>query len=357
MNLPSTYRFALLALLTSMPLPVIGYWLGSNYVTLLAGFVLLPLLDLIVGRDRGNLTPEQERALESQWRFRAGLYLYVPVHLALIAWGAFVAASGELSAVQTVGLTLSVGLATGAQGITIAHELGHKKSALDRVLARLLLVTVSYGHFYIEHNRGHHARVATHDDPATARYGESFYRFYPRALLGSFVSAWRLEAERLRRRQAGLFSWRNQMLWFCGLPALIALGFGLALDPAAALFFLGQSWMAFTLLEAINYVEHYGLVRERRTDGTLQRVTHRHSWNASEAVSNFCLINLQRHADHHAHPSRPYQILRHHDDSPQLPTGYAGMVLIALMPPLWFRLMNPRVEQLGRHGPRETAAA
>jgi alkane 1-monooxygenase len=190
--------------------------------------------------------------------------------------------------------------------------------------------------------------VATREDPATARFGESFYHFYPRALLGSFRSAWRLDAGRLRRSARHPLGWHNQMLWFIGVPLLIVAALWVAFGPRAALFFLGQSAMAFTVLEAINYLQIYGLVRERHPDGRIESVTHRHSWNASEAVTNCCLINLQRHADHHDNPGRPYQALRHHDGSPQLPTGYAGMLLVALVPPLWFKIMNPRVARL--HG-------
>ncbi|MFO1292215.1 MAG: alkane 1-monooxygenase [Rubrivivax sp.] len=342
----ASWRYALFALLTLIPVPVIGWLLGNNWLMPLLAFVLVPLLDLVVGRDPRNPSPEQERRLATRWRFRLGLYAQVPVQLALIVWGAMVIASGQLSASQALGLTLSIGLSTGGQGIMIAHELGHKKSLFDRALAWLLLVSVSYGHFYIEHNRGHHARVATPDDPATARFGESFYRFYPRAVAGSFASAWRLERERLRRRALPLLHWRNQMLWFGAAPAAIALLLWLAFGRWAVLFFFAQSWVAFSLLELINYVEHYGLERARRADGGLERVTHLDSWNASETLTNWCLLNLQRHADHHAHPARPYQTLRHYDDSPQLPTGYPGMALVALLPPLWYRLMNPRVEQL-----------
>jgi len=263
--------------------------------------------------------------------------------LCLIVWCAWVVASGELSPAQSLGLALSVGIVTGAQGITIAHELGHARSQLDRWLARALLTSVSYGHFTIEHNRGHHVRVATPADPASARYGESFWRFLPRTLVGSYLSAWRIEIERLRRLQLQPASWRNEMIWFSVIPLAIAAALALAWGAGAALAFVLQSAMAVTLLEAVNYVEHYGLVRARLADGRYERVGHRHSWDADNFLSNCFLVHLQRHADHHTHPARPYQALLHHDDSPKLPTGYAGMVPLALVPPLWFALMNRRV--------------
>jgi alkane 1-monooxygenase len=354
MNWLLKHRFAVVALLTAVPLPVIGFALGQNWLTVIVAFVALPLADWAVGQDRRNPTPADEARWADGREGSATLYAYVPVQVGMILWAAAVFAGGELSAAQSLGLLLSVGVVTGGQGITIAHELGHRRSAVDRGLAQLLLTTVCYGHFYIEHNRGHHARVATPDDPATARLGESLYGFVPRAIAGSLVSAWRLETLRLRRRDEACFSRHNQMLWFFAVPALFTLALALAWGPQAALFFIGQAVVAIVLLEAINYVEHYGLVRHV-AGGALEHVTPRHSWNSSQRLSNACLINLQRHADHHAAPTRPYPLLRHHDDSPQLPTGYPGMVMLALLPPLWFSVMNPRVAGLRRQARAGTA--
>ena len=335
------YRF-LLALLVSV-LPVHGYILGNNYLALIVGLPVIALLDFVFGKDRRNPSPEEFSTLEEARFYRAILYAYVPIHLGLILWGAVTMARGELSPAQALGLMLSVGFVTGAQGITVAHELGHKKSRLEQFLAKILLTTVCYGHFFVEHNRGHHVRVATQEDPASARYRESFYAFYPRTVIGSYVNAWRLEAARLRQHRLPFRHWRNQMLWFTAVPLLIVAIFWLTLGATAAVFFLVQSWMAFTLLELVNYIEHYGLVRRRQDNGRYERVDHHHSWNAADRLTNYFLIHLQRHSDHHAHPTRRYQALLHYDDSPQLPTGYSGMVLLALVPPLWFALMDPRV--------------
>ena len=335
------WRF-LFALLGTM-MPIAGYLLGDNYHAFLVAFVIIPLLDWLLGKDPSNPAAAEMKRIEEDPVFRGILYTYVPIHFGLIVWCAWVVASGELSPAQSLGLALSVGIVTGAQGITIAHELGHARSKLDRWLARALLTSVSYGHFTIEHNRGHHVRVATPADPASARYGESFWRFLPRTLVGSYLSAWRIEIERLKRLQLQPASWRNQMIWFSVIPLAIAGAFALAWGAGAALAFAVQSAMAVTLLEAVNYVEHYGLVRARLADGRYERVGHRHSWDADNFLSNCFLVHLQRHADHHTHPARPYQALLHHDDSPKLPTGYAGMVPLALVPPLWFALMNRRV--------------
>ena len=335
------YRF-LLALTVTL-LPVQGYMLGNNYLALIIGLPVIALLDFLVGRDRRNPLPAELSLLEDDGFYRAILYAYVPIHLGLILLGATVVARGELSPAQTLGLMLSIGFVTGAQGITVAHELGHKKSRLERLLAKILLTTVCYGHFFIEHNRGHHVRVATRDDPASARYRENFYAFYARTVIGSYRNAWRLESARLKQRGWPFWSWHNQMLWFTAVPLVIALLFWSNLGPMAALFFLVQAWMAFTLLELVNYIEHYGLARKKLDTGRHEPVTHHHSWNASETLSNCFLIHLQRHSDHHVNPTRRYQALMHYDNSPQLPTGYSGMLMLALLPPLWFAVMNPRV--------------
>jgi alkane 1-monooxygenase len=335
----------LLALFGTL-MPIAGYLRENNYHAFLITFLIIPVLDWVAGRDESNAAPGQAAQLEQSQFFRAILYLYAPIHLGLIVWGAWVVTHGDLAPAQNLGLMLSVGIVTGAQGITIAHELGHKQSAADRWLARMLLVTVNYGHFTIEHNRGHHLRVATPEDPATARYGEGFWRFLPRTVIGSYRSAWELERERLQRLGLAVTSWRNQMLWFSALPIFIGGALGLALGPLATVFFFAQSAMAITLLETVNYVEHYGLTRNKLADGRYERVDVRHSWDADNLLTNCFLIHLQRHADHHTHPARPYQALRHLDESPKLPAGYAGMIPLAVIPPLWFAVMNPRVDAL-----------
>jgi|SRR5882672_2271254 len=338
------YRFLLALTLPTMPL--VGYSIGNNYYTLIFGIVVIGLLDFVVGRDRRNPSPEALPTLERERLYRAILYICAAVDLAIIGWGAAVVARGELSPAQTLGLMLSVGFVTGAQGITFAHELGHARSKADQLLAKVLLTAVCYGHFFIEHNRGHHVRVATPDDPASARFGETFYSFYVRTLTGSWLNAWKLEAERLRRHGLRFWTWRNQMLWFTTVPVLVFGTLWLALGPLAAALYVVQSWMAFTLLEAVNYVQHYGLARRQVKNGGYERVAHHHSWNASETLTNCFLIHLQRHSDHHENPSRAYQALHLYPDGPELPTGYSGMLPLAFVPPLWFAVMNPRLKAM-----------
>ena len=282
--------------LTTAAAPVVGHLYGLYWYTFAVFFVAIPLLDLLLGR---SLAPsdasELERLSESAF-FRFVLYAWVPLQLALIAWGARIISQGELGIGNAMLFTLSIGLATGSAGITIAHELGHKRPALDRLLSRVLLVTVSYPHFTVEHNRGHHVRVATPEDPASARYGEGFWRFLPRTLIGSFVDSLKMAPKEV------LLSWVATFA--------VAAALGLAFGPLAVAFFFGQSAMAVTLLEAVNYIEHYGLERKKLPDGRHERQGARHAWDAYERLSNCFLVHLQRHADHHLNPTRPYAALQ-----------------------------------------------
>lgn len=318
----------LLALTTPLA-PLVGYRLGDNFHAFWIFFIVIPALDWLVGK-RASAADRSEivRLEESLW-FRVLLVAYVPMHLALILWGAWIVGGDTLSAGQAVGLTLSIGLVTGSQGITIAHELGHRRSRLERWLARVLLASVSYGHFTVEHNRGHHVRVATPEDPASARYGEAFWRFLPRTLIHSFVHAWQLDRSYVLASSAATLASAGALSW--------------AFGPLALAFFFGQSAMAVLLLEAVNYIEHYGLQRKRLPDGKYERFGEQHAWDANEWLTNCYLIHLQRHADHHLEPGRPYAALQPREQSPKLPTGYAGMLPLALLPPLWFAVMNPRV--------------
>lgn len=320
--------------LTTAAAPVVGHALGQYWHAFAVFFIAIPVLDLLLGRAaRPSSFAEIER-LEGNRFLRFVLHAWVPIQLALLGWGAWLVGSGALAALDAALFTLSVGLATGATGITIAHELGHKRAALDRLLARVLLVAVSYGHFTVEHNRGHHVRVATPEDPASARYGEAFWAFLPRTLLGSLRHAWALD--------------RTEVLGPWAATLGIAAALGVAFGPLAAAFFFGQSAMAVTLLEAVNYIEHYGLQRTRLPDGRHERPNASHSWDAYEWLSNAFLVHLQRHADHHLNPARPYAALQPQAESPKLPTGYPGMVPLAFVPPLWFAVMNPRVPNAAR---------
>jgi alkane 1-monooxygenase len=214
---------------------------------------------------------------------------------------------------------------------------------MDNWMARISLLPTCYGHTRVEHNRGHHKKVATPEDPVSARFGESFWAFLPRTLIGTLRSAWHLEARRLSRRGRPAWSLRNEVVQAHIGSVLLLGGVWAVLGPWALLFMIVQAALAIGLLELVNYVEHYGLLRRKGPDGVYERCQPEHSWNSSRRVSNLLLFHLQRHSDHHAHPARPYQVLRHVDSSPQLPTGYAGMVMLACVPAWWFAVMNPLV--------------
>ncbi|MEB3062033.1 alkane 1-monooxygenase [[Mycobacterium] zoologicum] len=359
------------------------FWIGPILI-----YVLLPALDLRFGADGQNAPDEVMEALENDRYYRYCTYAYIPCQYASLVAGAYLftatdlswlGVDGSLSWFAKIGLALSVG-ALGGVGINTAHELGHKKVRLERWLSKITLAQTGYGHFYVEHNRGHHVRVATPEDPASGRFGESFWTFFPRSVVGGLRSAWELETARLRR--LGLSPWSPKALlsndvlnaWLMSVVlfgALIA-----AFGPAVIPFLVIQAVYGFSLLESVNYIEHYGLLRRTRANGRYERCTPEHSWNSDHIVTNLFLYHLQRHSDHHANPTRRYQTLRSMAESPNLPSGYASLIGLTYLPPLWRRLMDHRVlahyggditrvniaprrraEILARHGAAEPAAA
>ncbi len=341
--LPHLAGFALpLALVAGARLG--GAWTFLPLVLLLG---VLPVVDWLAGlnlRNAGDDAPD----LSENVLFRAITWLWVPVQIASIGWAAARVSAGGLPILELAGLTLSTGMIAGTVGITFAHELIHRPGAFERALGEILLATTSYTHFAIEHVYGHHRRVATREDPATARAGESLYRFLPRCVAGSVSSAWRFEIDRIARRGRRPWHPSNRMLRYAATQAVM---YGAAAwfwgAPGAA--FLGaQAVVAFALLETINYIEHYGLERREVAPGRYERVAASHSWNSSHRVSNWLLINLARHSDHHLIASKRYQVLDHLDEAPQLPAGYGAMFIAAWLPPLWRRLMDPRVEEWRR---------
>jgi len=308
-------------------------------------FGLIPLLDYAVGCDTTNPDEASETpVMQKQFYYRALTLIAVPIQVLLLAWAGWVFAHGDLGFWGRMGWLVSMGVVSGINAINIGHELIHRHGRLEPWAGGVLLSLVAYGGFKVEHVRGHHVNVSTPLDASSARYGQSLYAFLPHAWKWNFLNAWRLEAERLQRRGLPALHWRNELIWWYGLTLAVAAVMTWAYGWPGLLFFAGQSFVAFTELEIINYVEHYGLHRRRRSDGRFERTTQQHSWNSSYLVTNLFLFQLQRHSDHHAHPARRYQVLRHFDDSPQLPGGYAAMVLLALAPPLWRRVMDPRVE-------------
>ena len=325
--------------------PVLMLWQGDPRMLwwpMVFLYLAVPLADALVGEARNNPPEWAVPQLEADRFYRFLTYALVPVLWGAFAFAAWFVATHDLPWWAQVAMVLNAG-AVGGFGINLGHELGHKHNRLERWLALLALAPSAYGHFTIEHNRGHHAQVATPEDCASSRMGESIWRFVLREMPGSAKRAWRLEAQRLTAAGLRVFSLHNQILQGLLITALLwtslVLWLGWAVMPFVCLTAL---WTNFQLTSA-NYVEHYGLLRLKQADGHYERCQPRHSWNSNHVFSNWILFHLQRHADHHAHAARRYQALRHFDDAPQLPSGYAGMYLVAYVPPLWFAVMNPRL--------------
>ena len=302
----------------------------------LVNFGLLTALDYAVGKNDAQPADNARQISLYRWIALAAL----PAHLLALAWGLHVYTSANFDWTGKLGWILSVGAVSGTLAITAAHELIHKQSKLEQWAGGILLSSVCYGGFKIEHIYGHHVHVSTPQDASSAKYGQSVYHFLPRAVYFNTRNAWRLEAARLKRHK--LSHWHNEMSRWTAFSLAFALGAYLLFGVAGLVFFIGQSIVAFCELEVINYVEHYGLERQKTTSG-YERVRPEHSWNSSYRLMNYFLLNLARHSDHHANASRRYQELRHFEEAPQLPGGYGAMVVLALVPPLWFRVIHPRI--------------
>jgi len=323
------------------------FWLGAwAWATVVLAFVILPALEGILPQSVWNVPDSEEPQESGRIWFDWLLYLNAPLLFAIVGQYLFTITQHSLTSSEWAGLTFSVGIIVGACGINVAHELGHRSDKREQALAKLMLLPALYQHFFIEHNRGHHKHVATPLDPATARYGEWLFTFWIRSTVGGWRNAWKLEAERLSRAGRSFWSWQNEMLrfqlfqsaWLGGVYLL----FGLQGLLGAVLIAV----VGFLLLETINYVEHYGLQRRMLPSGRPEPVRPAHSWNSDHEMGRIFLYELTRHSDHHYKASRKYQILRHLDESPQLPLGYPASVILALAPPLWFWVMNPRIRDL-----------
>jgi len=316
----------------------LGWWFAPFFL-----YVVIPVLDKVFGGDGSN-PPEAVVAELAQDRYyRYCVYAFIPLQFATLIWSMSVLTGGTLGWVGMSGLLFSVGLVSGV-AFNTAHELGHKNEALDRWLSKISLAPTAYGHFFVEHNRGHHVRVATPEDPASSRYGESYWEFLPRTIVGGLKSAWALEKKRLARENKPALHWQNHNLQAWAMTVVLFAGIAAVFGLAALPYLIIQAMISVTLFEVINYVEHYGLMRQKTASGRYERCQPEHSWNSNHLVTNLLLYQLQRHSDHHANPSRSFQALRHFEDVPQLPSGYAGMVPLAYITPLWRRVMDPKVK-------------
>jgi alkane 1-monooxygenase len=327
--------------------PLLWWWHPSDAMLWVPVLLLYgggALLDTVLGADRSNPPEWAVPALEADPYYRRITWALVPLLWAALVGAAWFSQHAALGGAGQLGLVLATGL-VGGFCINLGHELGHQRGAVDRVLARLVLAPTGYGHFTIEHNRGHHRDVATPQDPASARMGESIWRFALREMPGALRRAWALETERLRAEGHAPAGWRNEILQTGALTLAFWGALAAWLGPGVLGFVLPAAFWANFQLTSANYVEHYGLLRRPGPDGRPERCQPCHSWNSNHLFSNWATFHLQRHADHHAHPTRRYPSLRHFDDAPQLPSGYFAMFPLACVPPLWFRVMDPRLVQ------------
>lgn len=318
-----------------------GWW---SFLVVLLAFAIIPLVEQFSKGKTRNLSEREEAEKAASPLFDWLLYLNLPLLLGIMWLYLSAMTSGSLQLYEMVGMTLSVGIVVSSLGINVAHELGHRQTFHETLMAKIMLTSALYTHFNIEHNRGHHRWVATDQDPSSARPGEALYLFWLRSVWGTYVNAWRLENDRLRQAGRAVFSLRNEMIWFqlAHLAYLTLVwwqfgwrGVGFAVVVAV---------LGFLLLETVNYIEHYGLRRKRLDSGFYETVSPRHSWNSNHELGRIFLYELTRHSDHHYKATRKYQVLRHFDESPQLPHGYPASMLLAFVPPLWFRVMDERAK-------------
>ncbi len=317
-----------------------GMW---SYFTPIYVFVLVPILEILLPHDTSNIEGEARSKKEASPLFDWMLYANIPIVYGLLIITLFTLTTTILNTYEVIGLVFSLGIVLGSNGINVGHELGHRKNPIERFFAKLLLLPSFYMHFYIEHNFGHHLHAATTEDPATARYNQSVYSFWFTSVSRQYVNAWRIQKNLLKREDHPFYSLKNDMLWYTVLQLFYATGVWIFLGPEGFMYAAGAGIVGFLLLETVNYIEHYGLLREKLASGRYERVKEIHSWNSNHVMGRIVLYELTRHSDHHYKSSRKYQILNYHDTSPQMPFGYPTSMVLSLLPPLWFNIMNPRI--------------
>ena len=317
-----------------------GYW---SFFTPFYAFFIIPLFELILPQDSSNLNSSQRETKKNKILFDWLLYLNLPLVYGLLAYTLWYVISHPVSTFEIIGLTLSIGIVLGTNGINVAHELGHRIKSKERFLGKLLLLPALYMHFFIEHNFGHHQHAATLEDPATAKYNQTVYSFWVTSVIRQYISAWNIQLMLLKKNEARFFSIENDMFWYLLIQALYLFVVFYFFGSLGLFFAFGAAIAGFLLLETVNYIEHYGLLRKKLASGRYERVKEVHSWNSNHLVGRIVLYELTRHSDHHYKSSKKYQILDYHDTSPQLPYGYPTSMVMSFLPPLWFKVMNPRI--------------
>ncbi len=316
------------------------------WLPLIWAWFFIPVIELFIKPSPVNMTSAEEELAKNDRTYDILLYGIVILQYVMLIRFLYSMSDPALTLMDIAGRIWVMGLLCGVFGINVGHELGHRVNWFEQTLAKALLLTSLYMHFFTEHNKGHHKRVATPEDPSSARYGEMIYLFYFRTILFSYLSAWHIANEEVRKKGKAVLSLHNEMLLFHLIQAAL-IGFVYwQFGGMITLYFLAAACIGILLLETVNYIEHYGLQRRSTGEGKYERAMPEHSWNSDHIIGRLMLFELSRHSDHHYMASRKYQVLRHHDHSPQMPTGYPGMMLLSLVPPVWFRVMNARIKKL-----------
>ena len=338
------YIFAyLMPLMAIIGLEWRGWWSpGSFYIA----FVLIPVVEIFFKGTDKNLDDAQKELKSNQSFFNYLLYLNVPLLYFVLIYSFFVVKNNDFSRMEGIGMILNVGVVLGTLGINVAHELGHRQHKFDIILSKILLIPSFYMHFYIEHNLGHHKHIATPKDPATALLNENVYFFWIKSVFKSYLNAWKLEAKRLSKNNFSFWSFHNQMIQFVIIQVIYLIVIYYFGGMKCLIFLFLSGLVGILLLESVNYIEHYGLLRKIMSNGKYEPVMPKHSWNSNHELGRIFLYELTRHSDHHYKSTIKYQALSHHDESPQLPFGYPGAILIALIPPIWFSIMNKKVQEI-----------
>lgn len=317
-----------------------------SFLTPVFAFGFLPFIELIIPVNKKNLTAVEEELAKNDTIYDWILYLHVPVQYGILSYFLYTITNVQLAGYEIAGLILSMGTCCGVIGINVAHELGHRKAKSAQFLAKMLLLTSLYMHFIIEHNKGHHKNVSTEGDPSSAKLNEPLYLFYFRTIFGTMRSAWEIQLRELHQDKKSFFSWQNEMFIFQFVQILFLILIYFTFSLKALICFIPAAFVGILLLEAVNYIEHYGLRRNKTANNMYERVQPWHSWNSDHVIGRVVLYELTRHSDHHYSASRKYQILRHSDEAPQLPAGYPAMILLALIPPVYFKIMNPMIAKI-----------
>ncbi|MBL7471478.1 alkane 1-monooxygenase [Robertkochia sediminum] len=330
------------------PLVAIAGFLAGGifyWATPVFAFVLVPILEITFPVDAKNLDNEDKEQRKAHWFFDLLLYLNLPLIYGLLGYSLWMLTVSDLSVAEIGGIIFSCGFVMGSNGINVAHELGHRQDRFSRTMAKILLLPSLYTHFYIEHNFGHHLNAATPEDPATARLNQTVYSFWFTSVIRQYFSAWRIQLRLLKNEGNAFFSVKNDMLWGGIVQVCYLVLVGFIFEPYTAFYALAIAVVSFVLLESINYIEHYGLLRTKLDSGRYERVKAIHSWNSNHIMGRIMLYELTRHSDHHYRASKKYQLLDNHLESPQMPYGYPTSMVLSLCPPLWFYIMNKRIPE------------